>query len=473
MSVQRPLLLAGRPSDGRGYTSIYAPWDGAHVADVAQAGPAELDAAADAAVAAFGITRRMPAFQRAAILRATVEGLKARADELAASIRDEGGKPIQYATAEVARALDTVRLCAEETSRIGGEILPLDDTPGGVGRQALIRRLPRGPVLAIAPFNFPLNLVCHKVGPAVAAGCPVVVKPAEQTPSAALILGEELVKAGWPAGAISVLPCDRTVASAMVPDPRYAVLSFTGSDVVGWRMRAEAGRKHVLLELGGNASVIVEPDADLDVAVPRIVTNAYAHAGQTCISVQHVLVQRSRWDEVRARYLTAMAAVPTGNPHDAATVCGPLIDARACGRVQAWMAEAERVGGRRLGGGERDGAVIRPAVFIDVPEDTPLSRDEAFGPVALLRPYDTLDEAFAFVNRGRFGLQCGLYTSNVRTLWRAFEELEVGGIIHDDVPTFRVDRMPYGGERDSGVGREGPRWAIEELLEVRSLVLRT
>lgn len=473
MSIHRPLLLAGLPGDGRGLLPVYAPWDGAHVADVAQAGPAELDAAADAAVAAFEVTRRLPAHQRAAILRATVEGLRARAEELAAAIRDEGGKPIQYAAAEVARALDTMRLCAEEATRIGGEILPLDDTPGGVGRQALIRRLPRGPVLAIAPFNFPLNLVCHKVGPAVAAGCPVVVKPAEQTPSAALILGEELVKAGWPAGAISVLPCDRTGASAMVPDPRYAVLSFTGSDVVGWRMRAEAGRKHVLLELGGNAAVIVEADADLDVAVPRIVTNAYAHAGQTCISVQHVLVQRSRWGEVQQRYLAAMAAVPTGDPHRATTVCGPLIDERACTRVEAWMGQAERAGARRLGGGERVGGVIAPAVYTEVPEDTPLSRDEVFGPVALLRPYDTIDEAFAFVNRGRFGLQCGLYTNNVRTLWRAFDELACGGIIHDDVPTFRVDRMPYGGQRDSGVGREGPRWAIEELLEARSLVLRT
>lgn len=468
----RALILAGRPSEGAGSLDIRSPWSGEVVASVAQAGPAELEVAAASAARAFDVTRRLPAWRRAAILRAVSEGVRARGEELAGLIRDEGGKPIQYARGEVARAVETFRLSAEEATRIGGEIQALDDTAAGEGRHALVRRVPRGPVLAIAPFNFPLNLVAHKVGPAVAAGCPIVVKPAEQTPSAALVLGELLLEAGWPAEALSVLPCDRSVASAMVDDGRFAVISFTGSDVVGWRIRAQAPRAHVCLELGGNAAVIVEPDADLDAAVPKIAATAYAHAGQVCISVQHVLVHRDVYDAVQERFLAATAALPVGDPGDPTTVCGPLIDARAADRVAAWMAEADGAGARRLVGGERQGQVIRPAVYTGVPEDARLSRDEVFGPVAVLRPYADLDEAIRFVNRGRFGLQCGLYTRDVRSLWRAAEDLQVGAVLHDEVPTFRVDSMPYGGTKDSGVGREGPRWAMQDFLEERTLVLR-
>lgn len=468
-----PLLLAGEPHPGSTNLPVYDPWSGAQLHRVAQAGPAELEVAADAAVRAFEVTRRMPAWKRAEVLRGTVDTLTRRRDELAELIRSEGGKPIQFARLEVSRALDTMRLCAEEATRIGGEILPLDGVPAGAGRVALIRRVPRGPVLAIAPFNFPLNLVCHKVGPAVAAGCSLVVKPAEQTPGAALVLGEALVEAGWPAEAISVLPCDRSIAARLVPDPRFATLTFTGSDVVGWRMKAEAGHKHVLLELGGNASVIVEPDADLARAAPRITVNAYAHAGQVCISVQHVLVHRSRLDELRERLVAEARALPTGDTALPSTVCGPLIDTRAQARVLDWMAEAEAAGARRLVGGEVEGGVIRPTLYEDVPPGLRLSRDEVFGPVALLRPYDTFSEAVRFVNSGRFGLQVGVFTRDVRTIWRAAEELDCGGVIHDDVPSFRVDAMPYGGQRDSGVGREGPRFTIEDLTERRTLVLRT
>lgn len=469
----QPLLLAGAPSPGSGVALLRNPYDQSPVGEVAQAGPTELEAAAAAAARAAPVAAALPAWRRQAILRDVVVRLRARAEALAAIIRDEGGKPIQYARLEVTRALHTLELCAEEATRIGGEVLPLDASAPGTGRTALLRRFPRGPVLAIAPFNFPLNLVVHKVGPAVAAGCPVVVKPAEQTPTAALWLGEALVEAGWPAEAISVLPCDRAVAAAMVGDPRLPVISFTGSDTVGWAIRAAAPRKHVVLELGGNAAVVLAPDADLDAALPRIAVNAYAHAGQVCISVQHVLVPAGRWAEVRDRFAALAAATPAGDPRLEATVCGPMIDGRARGRLLEWMGEAEALGGRRVVGGEVDGAVVRPAVYEAVPEGARLSREEAFGPVALLRPYATLEEAIAFVNGGRFGLQCGIYTRDVRTLWQAFEGLRCGGVIHDDVPSFRVDGMPYGGERDSGTGREGPRWAIEDFTELRTLVLRT
>lgn len=467
----RPLLLAGAPVRTGTATRILAPYDGRPLDEVAQAGPAELDAAAAAAHRAFAVTRALPGHRRAAILRRVAALLAERAEEIAALIRDEGGKPIQYARAEVSRAIDTFTLSADEATRIGGELFPLDQTAGGDGRTALIRRVPRGPVLAITPFNFPLNLVAHKVAPAVAAGCPVVVKPAEQTPSAALVLGELLVEAGWPPEAISVLPCDRAVASALVDEPRFPVLSFTGSDAVGWSLRARAPRKQVLLELGGNASAIVAPDGDLEAALPRIAAGAYAHAGQVCISVQHVLVPAARYADARAMLIAEAARTPWGDPARPDVVVGPMIDGRQASRVEAWIADAVGAGATCHGGG-REGSVLRPSLLTDVPEAARVSTDEVFGPTLLLRPYDTLDEAFAFLNRARFGLQCGLWTRDIASLWRAFDQLEVGGIIHNDYPTFRVDGMPYGGVKDSGTGREGPRWAIRDFTDERLLVLR-
>ena len=467
----RPLLLAGRPSGGSSSTSIHAPWDGRLLDDVAQAGAVEMEAAAAAATRAFTHTRTMPAHRRAEILRAVAALLVRHADEFTVLIRDEGGKPVQFARGEVSRAVDTFTLAADECGRTTGETFGLDTSAGGVGRTAIVRRFPRGPVLAIAPFNFPLNLVAHKVAPAIAAGCPVVVKPAEQTPSAAIRLGELCVEAGWPADAISVLPADRTVVGALVDDPRFPVISFTGSDTVGWALRARLPRKQVLLELGGNASAIVHHDADLAAAIPRLALGAYAHAGQVCISVQNVLVHASRYDEARDRLVAAAASTPTGDPTLLRTVCGPMIDQRQADRLQGWVAEAA-ARGAKVHGGSRDGNVVSPCVLESVPTDARISRDEAFGPVLVAQPYQTIAEAITRVNDGRFGLQCGVFTRDIGALWEAFEGLEVGGVIHDDYPTFRVDGMPYGGVRDSGVGREGPRWAIHDFTEERLLVLR-
>jgi aldehyde dehydrogenase (NAD+) len=467
----RRLLLAGAPSEGASTLRVFAPWDGRALDDVAQAGPAEMERAAGSAARSAPLVRALPAHRRADILRAVARLLHSHVDELAGLIRDEGGKPIQFARGEVLRAIDTFVLAADECTRASGEVFGLDSTAGGVGRTAIVRRFPRGPVLAVAPFNFPLNLVAHKVAPAIAAGCPVVVKPAEQTPSAAIRLGELCVEAGWPAEAISVLPADRSVVGALVDDPRLPVLSFTGSDAVGWQLRARAPRKQVLLELGGNASAIVHGDADLDTALPRIALGAYAHAGQVCISVQNVLIHRSRYDEARERLVAAAGATPTGDPARADVVCGPMINGGQADRVQAWVREATARGARSWGG-DRSGNLLSPCVLDGVPGDTHLARDEAFGPVLLARPYDTMAEAVALVNDGRFGLQCGVFTRDIGALWSAFEGLHVGGVIHDDYPTFRVDGMPYGGVRDSGVGREGPRWAIHDFTEERLLVLR-
>ncbi len=467
----RPLLLAGTPKTTAHATPLRSPWDGRTLGEVAQAGPAEMEAAAAAAAAAFPKVRTLPTHERAAILRRVAAALRADADAYVGDLVNEGGKPVQFARAEVARAADTFALAADEATRIDGEVFALDAAPAGVGRTAVVRRFPRGPVLAIAPFNFPLNLVAHKVAPAIAAGCPVVVKPAEATPGAALRLGAACVAAGWPAEALSVLPCDRSVAGALVDDARLPVLSFTGSDTVGWGLRARVPRKQVLLELGGNAAAIVHHDADLDWALPRITLGAFAHAGQVCISVQHVLVHEDRLAAARERLIELAARVPRGDPARDDTVCGPLIDNRQVSRLEAWIDEAV-AGGARLHGGGREGDLLRPALLEQVPDDVRLARDEAFGPVLVLRPYRTLDEAIARVNAGRFGLQCGVFTHDVRALWRAFGELDVGGVIHDDYPTFRVDGMPYGGVKDSGVGREGPRWAIRDFSEERVLVLR-
>lgn len=466
--MYRPLLLAGSPVE-RPPIAITAPFDGRPLDEVAQASAADLDAACAHAAASAPEVGRWPAHRRAEVLRAVAQGLAARAEEIAALICHEGGKPITLARAEVGRAIDTFNLCAEETTRIEGELLPLDQTALGAGRVGLVRRFPRGPVAAICPFNFPLNLVAHKVGPAIAAGCPVVVKPAEQTPSAALVLGEIVVNAGWTA--ISVVPCDRSVAALLVDDPRLPVISFTGSDRVGWAMRARAPRKQVVLELGGNAAVIVDRDADLARAAPRIATGAYAHAGQVCISVQRVLAHRDVAAELRDRLVEEIARVPCGDPAEARVVVGPMIDRFHADRVESWVREAAE-GGATVHGGGREGSVLRPSLVENARPTDRVTADEVFGPTATLARFDDWNEAIAAVNQGRYGLQCGVFTRDIGKLWRAFEGLEVGGVIHDDFPTFRVDAMPYGGVKDSGVGREGPRWAIRDFTEERLLVLR-
>jgi acyl-CoA reductase-like NAD-dependent aldehyde dehydrogenase len=379
---------------------------------------------------------------------------------------------VQLATAELERCLDTLTNARDVARYPEGDVLDLGGFAAGAGRLGLVRRYPVGPVAAISPFNFPLNLVAHKLGPAIAAGCPVVLKPASQTPSPALLLAEILTAAGLPAGALAVVPCASRDAAALVEDDRLKALTFTGSAEVGWALKARAGRKKVLLELGGNAAAIVEPDADLAWAARRCAVGAYAFAGQSCISVQRVLVHRAVADRFREALLAAVRdAVVTGDPGDPATVCGPLVTPEDADRVLAWTRAAETAGARRLCGGERHGSVVQPVVLDGLRAGTKVRDEEVFGPVLSLAEYDDFEEALARTNDGRFGLQAGLFTSDVQKVWRALDALEVGGLVHDDAPTFRVDRMPYGGVKDSGAGREGPRYAYEELTEPRLLVL--
>jgi glyceraldehyde-3-phosphate dehydrogenase (NADP+) len=414
----------------------------------------------------------LPRAERAALLERVAAGIDARRDELARTLQGESGKPISYARIEVARAVDTFRASADAARALAGAEIPIDAARPGEGRLAFTRRFPLGPIASITPFNFPLNLVAHKVGPAIAAGCANVVKPASATPLSAFLLAAIVHEAGLPPGGLNVVACDRRVGQRLVEDERLCLLSFTGSAEVGWRMKREAGKKRVVLELGGNAAAIVLPDADVDHAAARCAVGGYYQAGQSCISVQRVLAHGDVYDRLRDALVERTRAIVWGDPAADATVSGPVIDAANAERITAWVDEALARGGRRLTGGERDGALIAPTLLEGVPRDARVVAEEVFGPVVVLDRVASLDEALRVANETRFGLQCGLFTHDLRAVLRAWETMEVGAIVHDDAPAFRVDLMPYGGVRDSGLGREGPRWAVEEMTEPRLLVLR-
>jgi glyceraldehyde-3-phosphate dehydrogenase (NADP+) len=414
----------------------------------------------------------MSAGSREAALLTVVAGLRAREEEVAHLITAETGKPISLARGEVARALNTLQLSAEESKRAGGEVLALDTNPAGDRRFGIVRRFPKGIVVAISPFNFPINLVAHKIGPAIAAGCPFVLKPPPQAPLTSLILGELLSHANLPEGAFSVLPCDNETAQALALDPRVAVLSFTGSDAVGWKLRELAPRKTVLLELGGNAAVIVEPDADLENAAQRIVTGAFAHAGQVCIKVQRVFAHESIAQKLLQRVLDLTAAVGIGDPTHEDVIVGPMIDEKNSLRVEEWVNEARKAGAKVLCGGERDGQFYRPTWLVDVPEDAKVNAREVFGPVGVFYRYQDFEAALHAVNASEYGLQAGVFTQSLPRVTQAFELLEVGAVVVNDIPTYRVDHMPYGGVKASGMGREGPKYVIEHYTEPRLLAVK-
>jgi glyceraldehyde-3-phosphate dehydrogenase (NADP+) len=409
---------------------------------------------------------------RAGILERLAEAVGAHRDELARTLQRESGKPIAYARLEVARAMDTFRASADAVRALVGAEVPIDAAKPGEGRIAFTRRFPVGPIVSITPFNFPLNLVAHKVGPAIAAGCANVVKPASSTPLSALHLAQLAHECGVPAGGLNVVACDRRVGQKLVEDDRFRLLTFTGSAEVGWRMKRDAGKKRVVLELGGNAAAIVLADADIDHAAARCAVGGFYQAGQSCISVQRVIVQRDVYPRFRDAMVDRTRAIVYGDPAEDATVSGPVIDLGNADRIVQWIDEAIAAGGRRLAGGERDGAVIAPTLLENVPRDARVVADEVFGPVIVLDVVDSVDEALRVANASRFGLQCGIFTNDMRALLKAWDTIEVGGLIHDDAPAFRVDLMPYGGVRDSGLGREGPRYTLEEMTEPRLLVLR-
>jgi glyceraldehyde-3-phosphate dehydrogenase (NADP+) len=451
---------------------VVNPFTRQRVAEVCLAEKDEAEEAIAISAKAFPAMRRLSAHARAAALAKIVTGLTARQEEFARTITAEAGKPITDARREVGRAIQTFTVAVEEAKRISGEVIPLDLSPGMEPYLGMTRRFPIGPVLGITPFNFPLNLVAHKVAPCLAAGNPIVLKPAPQTPLTALLLGELVLETGLPPGAMSVVPCDNIVAEQMVVDPRFRLLSFTGSAAVGWMLRAKCGNKHVVLELGGNAGVIVEPDADLDVAAQRCVTGGYVYSGQTCISVQRVFAHEMVYESFLQKVLTRVETLKAGDPADERTVVGPLIDEAAARRVEAWIAEAVGQGARVRIGGKRSGALVDPTVLTDVTPAMKVSCREVFGPLITITAYRTFDEAVQALNDSDFGLQAGVFTRDVENVFHAFRDLEVGTVLVNEIPTFRADHMPYGGMKDSGLGREGVRYAIDEMTELKLLVLK-
>jgi acyl-CoA reductase-like NAD-dependent aldehyde dehydrogenase len=471
----RPFWLAGAPATGADSFEVTNPYDGALLASVSVPMPDQIEQAVAAAHAAARQIEALPAHARAAALDHVSRRLAERADEVAALITAENGKPLKWAKAEVGRAVSVFRWAAEEARRFSGEMQRLDTDAGATGRMALVRRFPKGAVLGIAPFNFPLNLVAHKVAPAIAVGAPIILKPAPGTPLSALLLGELLAETDLPAGSWSVLPVPNDRMAALTADPRLPVISFTGSGPVGAMIRAAVPHKHVTLELGGNAAALVladyASDADLDWAASRIAAFSNYQGGQSCIAVQRVIADRAVHDRLVARLIDAVAAQRTGDPADPGTDVGPLINEAAAVRVESWVDEAVAAGAEVLAGGKREGTAYAPTVIVDAPADSKVVREEVFGPVLVVQAVDGADAAFAAANDSAFGLQAGVFTHDLQTAFRAHRELEVGGVIIGDVPSYRADQMPYGGAKDSGVGREGVKYAMEDYTYERVLVL--
>ena len=467
-----PIFLAGRWVESPDRLEVANPADPAHPAGATfNATAAQYEEAVEAAVATFEVTRRLPAYERGAILRRISEGIRDRRDELARLIALEAGKPIRDATGEVDRAVLTFRLGAEEAERMYGELIPLDLMASSKGRVGITRRFPLGPIAGISPFNFPLNLAAHKIAPALAAGNTIVLKPPSKDPLTMLTVAEIIEQSGAPAGSVSVLPMTRELGDRMVADPRFKLLTFTGSPSVGWRMKERAGKKKVVLELGGNAGVIVDRTADLDWAVKRILIGAFTYSGQVCISVQRMFIHAEVWDEFMARFVAGAAALRLGDPLDPTTDLGPMVDQTAATRTQQWVDEAVSLGGRLLLGGRANGTFFLPTILTDTPVSARVCSNEAFAPLVVAFPFTDIGDAIRRVNDSFFGLQTGIFTNDLAHAWQAFSELEVGGVIVNDIPTYRIDHMPYGGVKDSGLGREGLRWAIEDMTEIRIMVL--
>ena len=466
-------FLAGVTVEDGETIEILSPFDGRPVAEVVRGGPDELEwAAAAAETAAPRIAALTPA-ERAAVLRRAAALVSEEREDLAQSISEEAGKPITLARGEVDRCIDTLTEAATVAAHPEITAQDLSGLPSADGRLALVRRVPIGPILAITPFNFPLNLVAHKLAPAIAAGCPVVLKPASQTPGPALMLADILHRAGLPAGGLSVIPSRGSDAQSLAEDDRFRLLTFTGSMDIGHRLKKLAFRRRVTLELGGNAAVVVDRDvSDLEDVARRIAAAAFGFAGQSCISVQRILVHEDLYVAFRRHLKNAAETLPAGDPADEATRCGPLIDRPNADRVEDWVGRAVEAGGRLVAGGNRTGNVVAPTVIEEVPHDQPVVADEVFGPVAVLDAFEDFPQALNIVNDSRYGLQAGIFTSDIAKIRLAWDRLEVGGIIQGDVPTWRSDPMPYGGVKQSGTGREGPLFAYREMTEKRLLVLK-
>lgn len=440
---------------------------------VAVADANAIDKAIAAAHEAQPAMTAMRPYERQAVLEHCVKRFEERFDELADALCIEAGKPIKDAKGEVTRLIETFKIAAEESVRINGEVVNLEISARAKGYTGMTKKVPIGPCSFISPFNFPLNLAAHKVAPAIAAGCTFVLKPASKTPIGALIIGEVLAETDLPKGAFSVLPCSRDGADLFTTDERLKLLSFTGSPDVGWALKAKAGKKPVVLELGGNAACVVDEDADIGDAIERMIVGAYYQSGQSCISVQRILIHQNIYDEFKSRFVDAVKGLVTGDPSDQDTFIGPMISESEAERLHNWIKAAEDAGATTLCGGERDGPMLQATVMENVPKDCDANAEEAFGPLSVLEPFNDYDEALAEVNNSRYGLQAGIFTRDIYKANRAWDVLDVGGVIIGDVPSWRVDNMPYGGVKDSGLGREGIRYAIEDMTETRLMVIRT
>jgi acyl-CoA reductase-like NAD-dependent aldehyde dehydrogenase len=466
------IYLAGKWVDSPDRLEVANPADPDNPAGATyNATEAQYEEAVTAAVAAFEHTKVLPAYERGRALREISAGIKARREEIGRILSLEAGKPIRDALVEVDRAVLTFRLGAEEAERMYGETIPLDLMASSKGRMGITRRFPIGPVAAISPFNFPLNLAAHKLAPAIAAGCSIVLKPPSKDPLTMLTIAEIVDGVGLPPGSVSILPMTRELGDRMVADDRFKILSFTGSPSVGWRMKERAGKKKVVLELGGNAGVIVDKTADLDWAVKRCVVGAFAYAGQVCISVQRLYVHEDVREAFLEKFVAGVKALHVGDPIDPVTDVGPMVDAGQAQRTQRWIDEAVQLGGKVLAGGKANGAFFEPTILENVPVEAQVCSNEAFAPLVVLFPFGDFGDAIRQVNDSFFGLQTGVFTNDLAHAWQAFNELEVGGVIVNDIPTYRIDHMPYGGVKDSGQGREGLRWAIEDMTELRIMVL--
>ena len=471
MSKQYKYLVGGEWRSSEQKVYIANPYNGSAVGVLSLANEEDIEDGIQSALNAFSVLRSLSGYERSKILSRIVHALEKRRDEFAEMISNESGKPIRFSNAEVDRAVSTFQIASEEATRITGDVLPLDVTSTVKNRKGIVTRFPIGVIACISPFNFPLNLIAHKIAPAIASGNSFIIKPPPQAPLTSLLLGDCLLDSGLPESAVNILPCENAIAERLVTDARIAMLSFTGSAAVGWELKQKAGKKKVALELGGNAAVIVDKHADVTLAVERCALGAFAYAGQVCIKVQRIYVHKSLYKQFEMKFLEAASELKVGNPLENNTIVGPMINLAEAERVEKWVKEAISDGANIAWGGKRRGSMIEPTVLDGVKPSMKVCSEEIFGPVATLHKFESLDRAVEEVNESRYGLQAGIFSSDVNSIMYAYKHLEVGGVIANDYPTFRVDNMPYGGIKDSGFGREGVRYAIQEMTEPKLLVL--
>lgn len=466
-----PIYVAGEWQTSPDPLEVRNPYSGKLLGATYQATRDQLETAIVAAEEAFEVMRRMPTYERVSLLQAMADGLKARRDEVARTIAEEAGKPIKDAEVETDRGIFTLVTAAEEAKRMEGEVIALDQIPSSKGRVGIVKRFPIGPIAGISPFNYPLNLALHKIAPSIAAGNTIVLKPPSRDPLTMLLFAEIVEAAGVPKGAVSIMPMDREVGDALVEDPRFKLLSFTGSPDVGWAMKQRAGMKKVVLELGGNAGVIIDADSDLDFAVNRIRVGAFSYSGQVCISVQRVFVAEEVYDTFRDKLVEAVKGIKLGDPLDRSTDLGPMIDEKAALRSQTWVDQAQADGAKVLTGGAAEGAFFQPTVIENADPASFVCSREAFAPLVTIAPVSSFGEAIRKINDSEYGLQAGVFTNSLEKALVAYENIEAGGVVINDVPTYRIDHMPYGGVKASGLGREGLKYAIEDMTEPRLMVI--